>query len=289
MVGFKMSIYLATEIESSKIEFSKPVGKKGYHQSSLVYDANAGLTIQSPVMLIEKSFSEDSSVELVLEKIKKNNDFYATIRTLEYLAMQAISSNSQEWFGKAVGIDKIRSMFKSCLDSPQTLQGNFLMKTRKDKGMKCYNVEKEVILEEDIELGSGLVVIVKIYGILFGKSIAKLDIRCQKIAVVKVVEKPKPETDDTQAPEPEPVEESDYDSDMEFNFDPLKPPSPPPPSQTDPEETLEIVEKNEADTCKVRLDMLVEEMDKYMKIKDFSKVQDISQEIVNLQKLISSS
>lgn len=284
-----MSIYLATEIESSKIEFSKPVGKKGYHQSSLVYDANAGLTIQSPVMLIEKSFSEDSSVELVLEKIKKNNDFYATIRTLEYLAMQAISSNSQEWFGKAVGIDKIRSMFKSCLDSPQTLQGNFLMKTRKDKGMKCYNVEKEVILEEDIELGSGLVVIVKIYGILFGKSIAKLDIRCQKIAVVKVVEKPKPEEDDT-PPEPEPVvEESDYDSDMEFNFDPLKPPSPPPPSQTDPEETLEIVEKNEADTCKVRLDMLVEEMDKYMKIKDFSKVQDISQEIVNLQKLISSS
>ena len=284
-----MSIYLATEIESSKIGFSKPVGKKGYHQSSLVYDANAGLTIQSPVMLIEKSFSEDSSVELVLEKIKKNNDFYATIRTLEYLAMQAISSNSQEWFGKAVGIDKIRSMFKSCLDSPQTLQGNFLMKTRKDKGMKCYNVEKEVILEEDIELGSGLVVIVKIYGILFGKSIAKLDIRCQKIAVVKVVEKPKPEEDDT-PPEPEPVvEESDYDSDMEFNFDPLKPPSPPPPSQTDPEETLEIVEKNEADTCKVRLDMLVEEMDKYMKIKDFSKVQDISQEIVNLQKLISSS
>ena len=322
------NVFISSEIDVQKVTFTQPIQKKGYHQSILNYENKHGLLVQTPTLVVDAQIGNDSTVELVLEKVKRNNDFYSMVRTMEYLAMSTMSSKSKEWFGKEIGKDKIKSMFRSCLDNPQTLQGNFSLKFRKDRGMKVFNESKEIIEIEDVELLSGVKCILKIQGILFGKNVAKLDIRAQKIAVVKKPPPPKPPTPETVEQSVEDSEgkdgegqgqvqeeESDYDSDMELDFSPIggevksevvlnekvqtnqsqkvekkqdsetqaQPEIKEVQLEVKKEDPVEDVVENDRNN---RMKNLVAEMEKNMKLGDFGRIQEISQEL-NQLKLMS--
>ena len=41
--------------------------------------------------------------------------------------------NSKKWFGREAPIEKMKTMFKSCLVNPETINGDFTIRLRKDK------------------------------------------------------------------------------------------------------------------------------------------------------------
>lgn len=204
-----MSVLIPKEINTEYIKFNKPKEKKGYHESILQYQNTNDLIIQTPILIIDNA---DQDNGFILQKIKSNNDFYSLIRKIEYIAVNTSSINSKTWFKQNLSKEILNKMFKSCLETPQTLNGNFKFKIKMNKSVKVFNENKELI-DTELEPNTQIKCILKIRGILFGRNFAKLDIRCQKIAIVKSKQK-------EEKTEKEEEDISDYDSDMDIDFNP---------------------------------------------------------------------
>jgi len=129
-----------------------------------------------------------------------------------------MTNNSESWFGKNIPQNKLKSMFRSCLYSPDTINGEFTLRLKKDKHIQIYNSKKQLTTIDEIKPEDNLLCLLKINGILFGKNTSKLDIRIVQIRVCPEPTKLPQGCNVNNDSDEESV--SDYDSDMDndFNF-----------------------------------------------------------------------
>jgi len=216
-----MSVLMPTEIKLDKLIYHTPVKEKGYHKSLITY-SNESVILQTPPLELK---SLDNGIELNIQKNKKQERLYTIIRSLELNATKVMTNNSKEWFGQEIPHSKIKTMFRSCLLNPETINGSFSIRFRKDRHIQIYNDKKQITTEDDLNcstnnskgISDNLLCLLKINGILFGKNTAKLDIRIVQIKVCPPV--PKLPQGCNVSNDSDCESESDYDSDMDdFDF-----------------------------------------------------------------------
>lgn len=191
------------DLKDLQIDFPQKDKSMNYHRSDVLYNSTP-LLMQSPPLTLTNV--QDGLLELALTK--ESQDFYKLVSTLEHHTMRYITAKSGEWFSRAIPLDKIRSMFRSCLFSPETMELPFQIRLRLARNVKVFKSNGEPTDLTAIKINKKITCVFKVNGLLFGKNTTKLDL---KVAQIGVVEEPK------KIPEPptEPDGEADYDSDMD--------------------------------------------------------------------------
>jgi len=200
---------MPNEVKLDNIIYHTPIKEKGYHKSLITYD-DESILLQTPPVSLNNL---DNGINLTLNRNKKHSVLYNMLRSLEVGSNKSMSENSKVWFGKHIPLEKIQTMFKSCLVNPETLNGSFNLRLKKDKQLQIYNSKKQITTLDELKKGVELICILKINGILFGKNTAKIDIRVVQVRVCPEIPKlPKGcnviESDNEESG-------SDYDSDMD--------------------------------------------------------------------------
>jgi len=211
-----MSVLMPTEVQLDKLVYHTPIKEKGYHKSIITYsDKIKEVILQTPPLELK---GLNDGFELKITKNKKQANFYTILRSLEHVSINTMTNNSESWFGKNIPQNKLKSMFRSCLYSPDTINGEFTLRLKKDKHIQIYNSKKQLTTIDEIKPEDNLLCLLKINGILFGKNTSKLDIRIVQIRVCPEPTKLPQGCNVNNDSDEESV--SDYDSDMDndFNF-----------------------------------------------------------------------
>lgn len=186
---FIMSVFLPNEINFNSLTYAPPVHEKGYSKSLLAYTLPStengkvlnNILIQSVPVFVNSVDTTNIRINLPKEKMSEN--LYNTLKKLEHHAIEQVSSHSQEWFGKIISNDRVKKMFKSCIEHPDTLNDNLILKTKKHEHFQVYNERKEIVTEESLQPGTRIVCLFALQGILFGKNAAKLNLSTIQIRI----------------------------------------------------------------------------------------------------------
>jgi hypothetical protein len=190
----KNQVYTIKEINLGQCTFLKPVRENNIFKSTLVFNGTKSFVIQTP-----KLFLKDASAnrfELLISKNKDSNrSFYDILSHLEDSAILNITQNSEEWFGKKMDRDQIDDMFRSCIHCPLEIDSPFLFRSNKAIGITA-------------KPNQTIKCLIKIDGILFGRTNACLDM---KIIQTKIVnDDPHPEDVEIDIDnEEQPIDKSD--------------------------------------------------------------------------------
>jgi hypothetical protein len=220
-----MSVLMPTEVRLDKLKYETPVKQKGYHKSLISYGelTEESVLLQTPLLKLKLNDPlSNNGINLVISRNKKQSKFYSILKSLEYDAIKTMVNNSKKWFGRQATVEKIKTMFKSCLVNPETMNGDFTFKVRKDRELQIYNSKKQITNEDDlVNSKNNLLCLLKINGILFGRNTAKLDIRIVQIRICPEPPKLPKGCNVTNDSDNESENESDIDSDMDdFDFEP---------------------------------------------------------------------
>ena len=119
------------------IEFAKPKRYGDYYFCKIKNKA-----IQFPKMKIINSNSKNMELEFINDKLY-NKEVYNFLSKLDYLIVETISTNSEQWFGKSIPIDSIGSMYNKFIKAPRTSENGCSIKL--DFKIRKSGLETELI------------------------------------------------------------------------------------------------------------------------------------------------
>jgi len=110
-----MNILKHTDISLSKINYSKPEKQGTVYYSSIFYNKNQPLHIQTPRMICKSNGTDViTKTNPALECEPSNNDFsfYDFMLMLDERNVKETYKNNKDWFGKEIPLDMIDDMYK---------------------------------------------------------------------------------------------------------------------------------------------------------------------------------
>ena len=165
--------YSPNEIDLSNITFEKPVkDEKNILRSSICYqNKTTGFVIQTPKLIIRDS--SDTHIELLIGNKQSHIEFYHTITHLEDLAVNQIIENSGDWFpNQDNNRHVVESSFRTFIHRPLDINDPFILKIPKTNNF-------------DVEHNYPCICLIKFDGIVYGKQLARLDMKVVKIKIIK--------------------------------------------------------------------------------------------------------
>jgi hypothetical protein len=176
-----IDIHTLSELNLDLCSFEKPELVQGIKKSKIKYDGSNILLIQTPKLNL--NYSNDDFFELMINKNKqKQKQFYNVVSLLENIATSTIVNNSKEWFNRQLNKIQVESMFRSSLNCPLEADGQFIFRIYKNKNIK-------------ITSGFPVVCLIKIEGIVFGSTSARLDMTVFNAKIDDVSKMPVSEND----------------------------------------------------------------------------------------------
>jgi hypothetical protein len=170
-MGSKDVVYTSREIDLKTCNFSKPELVGEVRKSYMTLNNHRGIIIQTPKLTL-RNMTENVVELLVSRNRDRNREFYHILSHLEDIAITTIAQNSKEWFEKTITKEQIELMFRSSIQCPLKIDDSFIIKIIKAK-------------ELNIEPNYQVVCLLKIDGILFGRSSSKLDMKIIHAKFVK--------------------------------------------------------------------------------------------------------
>lgn len=169
-----VNVYTTNEIDIGDCRFMRPVkDENNLLKSWVFYKTHKGFIIQTPKITAKNIKTEDSCVDLYINRNKeKHRDFYHIFTHIEDSAINQISNNSAEWFSQHMPTDRVGSIFKSSLHAPLEIDNPFILRINKNP---------KLVVPEN----SHLICLIKIDGVIFGRNSSRLDAKLLQVKIVK--------------------------------------------------------------------------------------------------------
>ncbi len=169
-----INVYTTNEIDIGDCRFMRPVkDENNLLRSWVFYKTHKGFIIQTPKITAKNIKTEDSCVDIYINRNKeKHRNFYHIFTHIEDSAINQISNNSVEWFTQHMSTDRVGSIFKSSLHAPLEIDNPFILRINKNP---------KLVVPEN----SHLICLIKIDGVIFGRNSSRLDAKLLQIKVVQ--------------------------------------------------------------------------------------------------------
>jgi hypothetical protein len=197
----------SSEFDLSNVTFKNPVKETAevngqpinYYKSYVNYGSDSGILLQTPKLYLHEV--TDTYLEVLLNRKDKCKLFYKVVASLEQFTIDKAVESSYEWFNRDLSHEQVFNMFKSSLTNPTTMDDPFVLRVPLSPNM----------IVEDPGVPTSVVCLLRIEGVMFGKTTCKLDMKVVKTKFVHIEPKLVPVSTNYEHPDPA-MEDSFFDS-----------------------------------------------------------------------------
>lgn len=213
-----MSDYLINNYSVESIQFKKP-RKNGEYMVSKIKYSDSDFLIQLPKMKQLTEISKSVELEFIKNGLKYNEECYNFLHNINDHIIKVVSEKSEEWFGKKIPLDNIKTMYNSFIKAPKSSESQPTMNFNVKKDLILVDSKKKEASISDFQIDMEIDCIVHLKYVVFSKGncFTVWDLQSAKLSKKPKIEKEKPNYEFINS-ESGSDSESELESDEVFQF-----------------------------------------------------------------------